>query len=49
MVLSSDLDEILLLSDLVAVIHHGKIMGVMERGKIDMTALGLLMAGVSGT
>jgi simple sugar transport system ATP-binding protein len=46
MLLSTDLEEILLLSDLVAVIYHGKIMGVVEPSKVDMTALGLLMAGV---
>jgi len=47
MLLSTDLEEILLMSDTVAVIHSGKIMGVMERGKIDLTELGLLMAGVA--
>jgi simple sugar transport system ATP-binding protein len=47
MVLSADLEEILLLSDTVAVIHRGKIMGVMERNNVDLTALGLLMAGIA--
>jgi simple sugar transport system ATP-binding protein len=47
LLLSADLEEILLLSDIVAVIHHGTIMGTMTRGNIDMTALGLLMAGIS--
>jgi len=47
MVLSSDLEEILLLSDTVAVIHRGKIMGLMERDNIDLTVLGLLMAGIA--
>ncbi|MDR2258548.1 MAG: ABC transporter ATP-binding protein [Treponema sp.] len=46
MLLSTDLEEILLLSDLIAVIHHGKIMGLMEPSRADMTALGLMMAGV---
>jgi simple sugar transport system ATP-binding protein len=46
MLLSTDLEEILLLSDLIAVIHHGKIMGTMKPAKVDMTALGLMMAGV---
>jgi simple sugar transport system ATP-binding protein len=46
MLLSTDLEEILLLSDRVAVIHHGKIMGIVEPLKADMTALGLMMAGV---
>jgi simple sugar transport system ATP-binding protein len=47
MLLSTDLEEILLLSDLIAVIHHGKIMGITESSKVDMTALGLMMAGTA--
>jgi simple sugar transport system ATP-binding protein len=46
MLLSTDLEEILLLCDLIAVIFHGKIMGIMEPAAADMTALGLMMAGV---
>jgi simple sugar transport system ATP-binding protein len=46
MLFSTDLEEILLLCDLIAVIFHGKIMGIMEAPRADMTALGLMMAGV---
>jgi simple sugar transport system ATP-binding protein len=46
MLLSTDLEEILLLSDSIAVIHHGKIMGIMAPSQVDMTALGLMMAGM---
>jgi simple sugar transport system ATP-binding protein len=46
MLFSTDLEEILLLSDVIAVIHHGKIMGIVESAKVDMTTLGLMMAGV---
>jgi simple sugar transport system ATP-binding protein len=46
LLLSTDLEEILLLSDLIAVIFRGKIMGIMEAPQADMTALGLMMAGV---
>jgi simple sugar transport system ATP-binding protein len=47
MLLSTDLEEILLLSDTIAVIHHGKIMGIVEPSGADMTALGLMMAGIA--
>lgn len=45
LLISSDLDEILSLSDTIAVMYQGKIMDVIEHGKVDMTYLGLLMAG----
>lgn len=46
LLISTDLEEILALSDAVAVIHEGKIMGTMENNQaIDTTAIGLLMAG----
>jgi simple sugar transport system ATP-binding protein len=45
MLLSTDLEEILLLCDLIAVIFHGKIMGIVTP-QADMTALGLMMAGM---
>jgi simple sugar transport system ATP-binding protein len=47
LLVSSDLDEILMLSDTIAVMHHGVIMGLLKRGEVDMTALGLLMAGIA--
>ncbi|NBK26608.1 MAG: ATP-binding cassette domain-containing protein, partial [Spirochaetia bacterium] len=43
--ISSDLDEILSLSDKIAVIYQGTIMDVLDHDKVDMTYLGLLMAG----
>jgi simple sugar transport system ATP-binding protein len=48
MLISTDLEEIFLLSDLIGVIHHGKIMGIMEPSAVDMTVLGLMMAGTGG-
>jgi simple sugar transport system ATP-binding protein len=48
LLLSADLEEILLLSDKVAVIHHGVIMGTIASSAVDMTTLGLLMAGITG-
>lgn len=46
LLISEDLDEILALSDRIAVIYEGQIMGVFERGAATPEALGLLMAGV---
>jgi ABC-type uncharacterized transport system ATPase subunit len=45
LLLSLDLDEILLVSDRVAVIYAGKIMGVFERAKVDVDKIGPLMGG----
>ena len=47
LLISEDLDEILALSDRIAVIYEGQIMGVCERGAATSEALGLLMAGVA--
>jgi simple sugar transport system ATP-binding protein len=45
LLISSELEEILALSDRVAVIHRGRITGVMERDAVDPERLGLLMGG----
>ena len=46
LLISADLEEILSISDRVAVMHGGKIMGILpNNGKIDMAELGLMMAG----
>jgi ABC-type uncharacterized transport system ATPase subunit len=45
LLLSLDLDEILLVSDRVAVIYAGKIMGVFERATADVDKIGPLMGG----
>jgi len=46
LVISEDLDEILLLADRIAVISEGRIMGIVDRNSTDRQQLGLLMAGV---
>lgn len=46
LLISEDLDEILALSDRIAVIYEGKIMGVVERDQANAEDLGLMMAGV---
>ncbi|NLE52103.1 MAG: ABC transporter ATP-binding protein [Chloroflexi bacterium] len=46
LLISEDLDEILALSDRIAVIYEGEIVGVVERDEADVERLGLMMAGV---
>ncbi len=45
LLISSDLEEILRLSDRIAVIHKGKIADVIENDNVDLTYVGMLMAG----
>jgi simple sugar transport system ATP-binding protein len=46
LLISEDLDEILALSDRIAVLYEGQIMDEMQRAEATPEALGLLMAGV---
>ena len=46
LLVSTNLEEILLLSDRIAVIHKGSIMDTIENKTVDITRIGLLMAGV---
>jgi simple sugar transport system ATP-binding protein len=48
LLISEDLDEIQTLSDRIAVMYEGRIMGIFGRGGATPAALGLLMAGVGG-
>ncbi|MFN8457284.1 MAG: nucleoside transporter ATP-binding protein [Anaerolineae bacterium] len=45
MLISEDLDEVRNLSDRIAVIYEGQIMGIVERGQATVEQLGLMMAG----
>ena len=45
LLISDDLDEILSLSDRIAVIYEGRIMGVVRTEEADIEELGLMMAG----
>jgi len=47
LLISEDLDEILLLADRIAVIYEGRIVGVVSRSTADVQHLGLMMAGSS--
>ncbi len=46
LLISEDLDEIMALSDRIAVIYEGQIMGVVDADQATPEQLGLLMAGV---
>lgn len=45
LLISEDLDEILALSDRIAVMYEGHIVGMMDRQDADVETLGLMMAG----
>jgi ABC-type uncharacterized transport system ATPase subunit len=49
LVVSSELDEIMALSDRIAVMYRGRIMGIVEASKTDKEYLGLLMAGIDAS
>ena len=45
LLVSSELDEVLSLSDRIAVVYRGKVVAVMDAADADRTRIGLLMAG----
>jgi len=45
LLISEDLNEVLSLSDRIAVIHAGKIMGIVSAAEVDLDKIGLMMAG----
>jgi ABC-type uncharacterized transport system ATPase subunit len=47
LVVSTELDEILALSDRIAVMFRGRVVAVVEAAEVNKEYLGLLMAGVS--
>lgn len=47
LLISADLDEILSLSDRIAVMSEGRIIGILDREDADVHKIGLLMGGVS--
>jgi simple sugar transport system ATP-binding protein len=47
LLISEDLDEIRTLSDRIAVVYEGRIIGVVARGEATVEQIGLMMAGVS--
>jgi len=49
MLISDDLDEVLLLSDRIVVMYEGRIVGEFDRSAADRERIGLLMGGHTGT
>ena len=47
LLISEDLDEIRTLSDRIAVIYEGSIMGIVDRDSATVEQIGLMMAGIS--
>ncbi len=47
LVVSAELDEVLALSDRIAVMYHGKIVATVQNGELTREQLGLLMAGAA--
>ena len=47
LLISEDLDELLLLADRIAVLYEGRVMGTVDARTADREHLGLLMAGIS--
>jgi simple sugar transport system ATP-binding protein len=48
LLISDDLDEVLALSDRVAVIYEGRLMGIVPADEVRLEEIGLMMAGVGG-
>jgi ABC-type uncharacterized transport system ATPase subunit len=48
LLVSEDLDELLALSDRIAVIYEGRLMGVLDARQADLQTLGMMMAGTGG-
>ena len=46
LLISEDLDEIRTLSDRIAVMYEGQIIGIVERGQATVEQIGLMMAGI---
>jgi simple sugar transport system ATP-binding protein len=49
LLISEDLDEVMALSDRIAVMYEGKIVDIVERDQADVETLGLMMAGAAAT
>ena len=47
LLISEDLDEIRALSDRIAVMYEGQIIGIVERDQATVEQIGLMMAGIS--
>ena len=43
--ISTELEEVLAIGDRIGVMHGGRLAGVMRRNEVELTRLGLMMAG----
>jgi len=48
LLVSLELDEVMNLSDRIAVVCHGELIGIVKAGEVDEKMIGLMMAGVRG-
>ena len=49
LLVSLELDEVMLLSDRIAVLYDGKLMGILDASSATREQIGLMMAGQEGT
>jgi len=49
LLISEDLEEVMCMSDRIAVMFNGEIMGIMDAHEADINTIGLMMAGVRPT
>ena len=47
LLISTELEEILALSDRIVVVHRGRVVGEMTRAEADLERIGLLMGGAA--
>ncbi|MCR4424588.1 MAG: hypothetical protein NUW23_00130 [Firmicutes bacterium] len=45
--ISTELDEILAVSDRIAVMYGGKVLGIVRTAEADLKKIGMMMAGLS--
>ena len=45
LLISEDLDELLMISDRIGIIYEGKIVGIVKPGEVDIKEIGLMMGG----
>jgi ABC-type uncharacterized transport system ATPase subunit len=45
LLISEDLDEIMMLSDRILALFNGKVMGILDAENADIGEIGLMMAG----
>ena len=47
LLISEDLDEVLDLSDRIAVMYRGRVAGIVDRNEAEVERIGLMMSGVA--